>query len=77
MARTKRIPGVDPDYYRRQKDALLRKHRQVLLLNDKELEAIEEYRRRYNIKTSKAELLREILMDRILSGLDESHPTLF
>lgn len=77
MARTKRIPGVDPDYYRRQKDALLRKHRQVLLLNDKELEAIEEYRRRYNVKTPKAELLREIVMDRILSGLDESHPTLF
>ncbi len=46
MARIKRIPGVDPDYYRRQAEALLRKHRQVILLNDKELEAIEEYRRR-------------------------------
>jgi len=77
MARVKRIPGVDPDYYRRQAEALLRRHRQVILLNDKELEAIEEYRRRYNIKTPKAELLREILMERILSGLDESHPTLF
>ena len=77
MARTKRIPGVDPDYYRRQKDALLRKHRQVILLNDKELEAIEEYRRRYNVKASRSELLREAIMDTILSGLDESHPTLF
>ena len=77
MARTKHIPGVDPDYYRRQKDALLRKHRQVILLNDKELEAIEEYRRRYNVKASRATLLRETIMDRILSGLDESHPTLF
>jgi len=77
MARTKRIPGVDPDYYRRQKDALLRRHRQVILLNDKELEAIEEYRRRYNVKASRSELLREAIMDTILSGLDESHPTLF
>jgi len=77
MARSKRIPGVDPDYYRRQRDALLRKHRQVILLNDKELEAIEEYRRRFNIKSSKAELLRETIMDRILFELGESHPTLF
>ena len=77
MARSKRIPGVDPDYYRRQRDALLRRHRQVILLNDKELEAIEEYRRRYNIKSSRATLLREAIMDKILSGLDESHPTLF
>lgn len=77
MTRSKRIPGVDPDFYLRHKDGLIRRHRQVILLNDKELEAIEEYRRRYNIKTSKATLLREILMDKVLSGLDESHPTLF
>lgn len=77
MTRPKRIPGVDPYYYRRQKDALLRKHRQVILLNDKEMEAIEEYCRRYNVKSSRSELLREAIMDTILSGLDESHPTLF
>lgn len=77
MARPKCIPGVDPDFYRRQKDALLRKHRLVILLNDKEVEAIEEYRRRFNVKTPRAEHLRETIMERILSELSENHPTLF
>ena len=43
MARKKKIKGVDPAYLEKQKASLLRKNRQVLYLNDKEVSAIDEY----------------------------------
>lgn len=79
MAKTKKkktLPGVDPAFLEKQKASLLRTHRQVLYLNDKEMAAIDEYCRRFKV-TSKATLLRETIMDRILSELEENHPTLF
>lgn len=77
MAKKKKtIPGVDPAFLEKQKAALLRTHRQVLYLNDKEMAAIDEYCRRFKVK-SRASLLREAIMDRILSELEENHPTLF
>lgn len=77
MARRKKITGIDPDYLEKQRLALLRRNRQVIYLNDREMAAIEEYRSRFGIKTARSALLREIMMERILSDLEESHPTLF
>ena len=77
MARRKKIPGVDPAYLEKQRASLMRRNRQVICLNDKEVEAIDEYIRRFNIKTPRAALLREAIMDKILSELEENHPTLF
>ena len=78
MARKKKSQhlSVDPAYYEKQRLSLLRRHRQVIYLNDLERGAIDEYCRRFNTR-SRSALLRESIMERILSQLEESHPTLF
>ena len=77
MARRKKnIPGVDPAYLEKQKEMLRRKNRYVLYFNDSEMAAIGEYCTRFSVR-SKASLLREAIMSKILTELDESHPTLF
>ena len=68
--------GVDPEYLKKQKEALVRKHRQVIYLNDSELAAINLYCERFRVGT-KAVLYREAIMEKILSELDDTHPTLF
>jgi hypothetical protein len=70
------IPNVDPDFLEKQKAALVRRHRQVILFNDKEMAAIDEYCRRLKI-SSKSALYRQSIMEKVLEGLDENHPTLF
>lgn len=76
MARKKHIPGVDPAFLERQRASLVRKNRQVIYLNDKEMAAIDEYCARFNVR-ARAVLLREAVMEKVLSELDNSHPTLF
>ena len=76
MARRTKIPGVDPAYLEKQKQMLLRRHRHVLLFNDGEMAAIEEYCSRFKVH-SKSALFREAIMDKVLSELEENHPTLF
>ena len=76
MARKRKIPGVDPAYLEKQKAALLRKNRYVLYFNDSELAAIDEYCTRFGVR-AKASLMREAIMQKILSELEENHPTLF
>ena len=76
MARKRKIPGVDPAYLEKQKAALLRKNRYVLYFNDKEMAAVDEYCARFKVH-AKAALFREANMTKILSELDENHPTLF
>lgn len=78
MAARKRrnIPNVDPDFLEKQKASLVRNYRQVILFNEKEMNAIDEYCRRFKIK-SKSAMLRQAVMERILGDLDENHPTLF
>ncbi|MBO4585486.1 MAG: hypothetical protein J5675_02680 [Bacteroidales bacterium] len=76
MTRRKKIPGVDPEYLAKQKLALLRKNRYVLYFNDSELAAIDEYCSRFGVH-AKASLMREAIMQKILSELEENHPTLF
>ncbi len=78
MARKKKngSGAVDPAFYEKQRQALLRRHRQVIYLNDMERRAIDEFCSRFNTR-SRSALLRESIMERILSALEESHPTLF
>ena len=72
----KTLSGVDPEYLKKQKEALVRKHRQVIYLNDSELAAINRYCEQFRVST-KAVLYREAIMEKVLSELDDNHPTLF
>ena len=72
----KQIPGVDPEYLKKQKASLVRRHRQVIYLNDKEMEAINQYCEKFRVST-KTVLFREAIMEKVLKELDDSHPTLF
>ena len=76
LARKKKNIAVDPEYLKKQKASLLRRHRQVIYLNDNEMAVIEEYCRRFNVHT-KASLYRTAIISRLLQELDENHPTLF
>ncbi len=72
----KQIPGVDPAYLEKQKEMLLRKNRYMLYFNDSEMAAIDEYCSRFKVH-AKATLFREAIMSKVLSELEENHPTLF
>ena len=76
MARKPKIPGVDPAYLEKQKEALLRKNRYMLYFNDSDMAAIDEYCSRFKVH-AKATLFREAIMSKVLSELEENHPTLF
>lgn len=78
MAKNKKktVSGVDPDYLRKQKEALTRRHRQVIYLNDSEMAAIRQYCDKFRVST-KAVLFREAIMEKVLKELDDNHPTLF
>lgn len=70
------VKGVDPEYLKKQKESLVRRHRQVIYLNDSEMAAIEQYCDKFRVGT-KAVLFREAIMEKILKELDDNHPTLF
>ena len=77
LARKKQNASApDPDYLKKRRASLRRTHRQVIYLNDKELDAVREYCVRFGIK-ERSTLFREAAMARILAQLDDSHPTLF
>ena len=78
MARKRKsLPvSVDPEYLKKQKAALARRHRQVIYLNDSEMAAVRAYCERFNIDT-KAPLFRQAIMEKILSALNDNQPTLF
>ena len=79
MAKTKKKvsgPAVDPEYLKKQKEALVRRHRQVIYLNDSEMAAIQQYCDKFRVGT-KTVLFREAIMEKVLSELDDNHPTLF
>ena len=54
----------------------MRRHRQVIYLNDSEMAAIRQYCEKFRVGT-KAALFREAIMEKILKELDDNHPTLF
>ena len=68
--------GVDPEYLKKQRASLVRKHRQVIYLNDSEMAAIKVYCEKFRVGT-KAVLFREAIMERVLTELEDNHPTLF
>ena len=68
--------SVDPEYLKKQKAALARRHRQVIYLNDGEMAAIRAYCERFHVDT-KAPLFRQAIMEKILSELNNNQPTLF
>ena len=72
----KQAAGVDPEYLKQQKEALVRRHRQVIYLNDSAMVAIRQYCEKFRVGT-KAVLFREASMEKILKELDDNHPTLF
>ena len=77
MARkVKPLAGVDPQYLEKQKALLRRHNRYMLYFNDSEKAAIEEYCSRFKVH-AKASLFREAILSKVLSELEENHPTLF
>ena len=75
-AKKKATVGIDPEYLKKQKAALVRRHRQVIYLNDSEMAAIRQYCDKFRVGT-KTVLFREAIMEKVLKELDDSHPTLF
>ena len=77
MAKKKKTSStIDPEYLKKQKEALVRRHRQVIYLNDSEMSAIQQYCDKFRVGT-KAVLFREAIMEKILKELDDNPPTLF
>ena len=70
------IKQVDPEYLKKQRAALVRKHRQVIYLNDSELAAINLYCEKFRVG-AKAALYRKAIMEKVLTELEDNHPTLF
>ena len=78
MAKRKKkaIGGVDPEYLKKQRASLVRKHRQVIYLNDSAMAAIKVYCEKFRVGT-KTVLFRQAIMEKVLSELEDNHPTLF
>ncbi len=55
---------------------LLRKHRQVFTLNEKENNVLNRYLKKYKVK-NKSKFIRETLMMEIIRKLEADQPTLF
>lgn len=72
----KNTAGVDPEYLKKQKASLVRRHRQIIYLNDSEMAAINQYCDKFRVGV-KTVLFREAIMEKILKELDDNHPTLF
>ena len=72
----KQISGIDPEYLKKQKASLVRRHRQVIYLNNSEMAAISQYCDKFRVGT-KAVLFREAIMEKVLTELEDNHPTLF
>ncbi|HNW48880.1 MAG: hypothetical protein PHV09_08865 [Bacteroidales bacterium] len=58
------------------KEKAVRKHRKTILFNDKELEAVQLYCKKYKVK-SQAKFCREAIIATVLKQFDEDHPKLF
>ena len=72
----RKFSGVDPAYLDKQRASLKHIHRKSVLFNAQELAAIDTYCKRFKV-SSRSALIRQAVMERVLSGLEESHPKLF
>lgn len=68
---------LPPDFRSREDNALLRKNRVVVLLNDKELDALKRYQAMYKGMKSRTAICREAIVEKALRALEENSPTLF
>ncbi|MDR0714572.1 MAG: hypothetical protein LBF89_10005 [Bacteroidales bacterium] len=55
---------------------LLRINKLSILFNNKELRAIEEYRRKYAIR-NRSKLIRDIVLSTVIRKFEDDYPTLF
>ncbi|MBQ0096966.1 MAG: hypothetical protein KBS53_04865 [Bacteroidales bacterium] len=67
---------LSPDFRSREHQALVRKNRVVVLLNDMEATALKRYQSVLKGK-AKSVICREAIMEKVIKGLDENQPTLF
>lgn len=58
------------------REKLVRKHKITFMLNDKEMQAIENYLSRYRIK-NKSRFYRETIVRHILKQMEKNTPELF
>lgn len=58
------------------KEKMVRKHKIIFTLNDKEMEAIQKYLSKYRIK-NKSRFYRETIIRHILKQMEEDSPELF
>lgn len=77
MAKKKKVASpVDPEYLKKQKAALVRRHRQVIYLNDMELSVINQFCETFRVG-AKSTLYRKAIMEKVLKELNDNPPTLF
>lgn len=76
MGQKKKTSKIEPDFLRREKASLVRRNRQVIYLNDKEMAAINEYCSRFKVNT-KSVFFRRAILEKVLDGLGSNPPTLF
>ena len=55
---------------------LLRRNRYAILFNNRELQAIETYCKKYNVD-NKTKFMRETILTQVLKRFDKDYPTLF
>jgi hypothetical protein len=60
----------------RKSEDLLRKNQRSLMFNNKELQAIEAYCKKYRV-SNKAKFMRETIITEVLKRFELDHPTLF
>lgn len=60
----------------KKENSLKRIHRKSILFNKKELNAINNYCRKYKIK-NKSKFMREMIISAILEKFEEDYPSLF
>ncbi|MFA7180341.1 MAG: hypothetical protein WC077_04215 [Bacteroidales bacterium] len=69
-------PNSKPAQNVLKRDTNLRVHRKTILFNDKEMEALQMYCKKYKI-SSQSKFIREAVVTTILKQLEEDHPKLF
>ena len=78
MARKKRSQkhNLSPDFRSGQREKLVRRHRNVILFNEKELSLINQYCDKFSV-INKSSFMREIVISHILEQIDDNYPKLF
>lgn len=74
--RSKKAGLLSPDYQSKHRQLLKRTHRKTVLFNDREIALIDEYCRKYKVK-SKSALIRQSVLRAVMEVFDQNPPTLF